>query len=76
MYLFAQQRVKMMHWQTDGQTYRGLYLQDGHSEVPIGPWPLQIYGVNLTRLTPQAHFNPITQYCTNPNLTKHGCTDC
>ena len=29
----------------------------------------QIYGVNLTRLTPQAYFNPITLYCTNPSLT-------
>ena len=48
---------------------RGTYIQDGHSEVPNGPWPLQIYGVNLTRLTPEAHFNPITPYCTNPNLT-------
>ena len=64
---------------TDGRTY----LQDGCSEVPNGPWPLQIYGVNLkrfphrvnlTRLTPQAHFNPITP--SYPNLTKHGCTDC
>ena len=55
---------------TDGRTYvQRPYLQDGHSEVPNGPWPLQIYGVNLTRLTPQAHFNPITPYCTNPNLT-------
>ena len=44
-------------------------LQDGRSEVPNGPWPLQIYGVNLTRLTPQAHFNPVTPYCMNPNLT-------
>ena len=54
---------------TDGQTY----LQDGRSEVPNGMWPLQIYGVNLTRLTPQAHFNPITTRY--PNLTKHGRTD-
>ena len=60
-------------WRTDvqravltGWTFWGSY----------GPWPLQIHGVNLTRLTPQAHFNPITPYCTNPNLTKHGCTDC
>ena len=57
---------------TDGRTY----LQDGRFEVSNGPWPLQIYGVNLTRLTLQAHFNPLTPYCTNPNLTKHGCTDC
>ena len=55
---------------TDGWTY----LQDGCSEVPNGPWPLQIYGVNLTRLAPQAHFHPITP--SYPNLTKHGCTDC
>ena len=48
---------------------RGTYLQDGSSEVPNGLWPLQIYGVNLTRLTPQAHFNLITPYPTNPNLT-------
>ena len=41
---------------TDGRTY----LQEGCSEAPNGPWPLQIYGANLTRLTPQAHFNPIT----------------
>ena len=39
------------------------------SEVHNGPWPLQIYGVNLTRLTTQADFNPITPYCTNPDLT-------
>ena len=44
------------------------YLQDGRSEVPNGPWPLQIYGDNLTRLNPQAFFNTITPYCTNPNL--------
>ena len=44
-------------------------IQEGFSEVPNGPWPLQIYGINLTRLIPQAHFNPITPYCTNPNLT-------
>ena len=51
-------------------------LTDGRSEVPNGPWPLQIYGINLTRLTPQAHFNPITPSYPNPNLTKHCCTDC
>ena len=45
------------------------YLLDRHSEVSNGLWPLQIVGVNLVRLTPQAHFNPITPYCTNPNLT-------
>ena len=39
------------------------------SEVPNGPWPLQIYGVNLTSLTPQAQFNPITPSYPNPNLT-------
>ena len=27
-------------------------------------------------LTLQANFNSITPYCTNPNLTKHSCTDC
>ena len=30
---------------------RGTYVQEGCSEVPNGLWPLQIYGVNLTRLT-------------------------
>ena len=50
---------------TDGRTY----LQDGRSEVSNGSKPLQIYGVNLVKLTPQAHFNPITPYCNNPNLT-------
>ena len=39
----------------------------GRSEVPNGPWPLQIYGVNLKSLTPQARFNPITP--SYPNLT-------
>ena len=62
----------LVEW-TDRQTDRQMdvrtYLQDGSSEVPNGPWPLQIYGVNLIRLTPQAHFNAITPYCTNPNLT-------
>ena len=49
--------------------HRCTYLQEGHSEVPYGPWPLQIYGVNLKWVTPQAHFNPITPCCTKPNLT-------
>ena len=40
------------------------YLQGGRSEVPNGPWPLQIYGVNLTTLNPHAHFNPKTPYFT------------
>ena len=46
-----------------------IHLKEGHSEVSDGPWPLQIYGVNLARWTPQAHFNPITPCCTSPNLT-------
>ena len=28
------------------------------------------------RLTPQSHLYPITPSYLNPNLTKHGCTDC
>ena len=50
----------------DGRTF----LQEGRSEVSNSPYPLQIDGVNLVRLTPLAHFNPITPYCTNPNLTQ------
>ena len=30
-----------------GRTHGRTYLQDGRFEVPNGPWPLQIYGVNL-----------------------------
>ena len=56
---------KWTDWQTDGRTF----LHDGRSKVSNGPWPLQIDGVNLVRLIPQAHFYPITPYCTNPNLT-------
>ena len=59
---------------TDRCTYRLTYLEDGHSDVSNGLWPLQIYGVNLVRLTPQAHFNPITPYCTNPYLTLSSLT--
>ena len=57
---------------TDRHMHRQTYLQEGCSEVPNGPWPLPFYGVNLTKLswlTPHANFNPITPYCTNPNLT-------
>ena len=52
---------------------RWMDIPERRSEVPNGSWPLQIYAVNLN---PQADFNPITPCCTNPNLTKHGCTDC
>ena len=45
---------------TDGRTYRTDVLRF---------LMVQIYGVNLTRLTPQAYFNPITLYCTNLSLT-------
>ena len=52
----------------DGRTYGRTYRTDVLRFLN-GPWPLQIDGVNLVRLTPQAHFNPVTPYCTNPNLT-------
>ena len=46
---------------TRNMTHGWTNLQDGRSEVS--------YGVNLVKLTPQARFNPITPYCTKPNLT-------
>ena len=33
---------------TDGRTDGGTDLQEGRPEVPYGPLPLQIYGVNPT----------------------------